>query len=255
MLPSSRRNAGQQRAEHDAAREDADRDLGDHVGDQRDQRQDPARRRREAPLEELRHRVDARPDVERHQHPAEHQQAPGVQLVVRERDAAGGAGAGQADEVLRADVGGEDRRADHEPAEVAAGQEVVVGSVPAAPDDPPRHCEQQGEVGQHDEPVEEGHGGRECIPEPAPPSRATTGAGAREGLPAGSKGGAPARDARGRHRLTAEVDVGDEDQRQHDAGVDDVPLVPAAARLGLLLGLTVAKVRPLICSSEGTAVA
>ena len=123
-------HAGQQRAEDDAAREDADRDLGDHVGDQRDQRQDPARRRREAPLEELRHRVDARPDVERHQHPAEHQQAPRVQLVVRERDAAGGAGAGQADEVLRADVGGEDRRADHEPAEVAAGQEVVVGGVP-----------------------------------------------------------------------------------------------------------------------------
>ena len=152
-------HAGEQRAEDDAAGEDADRDLRDHVGDQRHQRQDPARRGREAPLEELRHRVDARPDVERHQHPAEHQQAPGVQLVVCERDTAGGAGTGEADEVLRADVGREDRRADDEPAEVAAGQEVVVGGIPSAPDDPPGHCEQQGKVGQHDEPVEEGHGG------------------------------------------------------------------------------------------------
>ena len=200
MLPSCEAQAGQQHAEHDAAREDADRDLGDHVGDQRDQRQDPARRRREAPLEELRHRVDARPDVERHQHPAEHQQAPGVQLVVRERDAAGGAGAGQADEVLRADVGREDRRADHEPAEVAAGQEVVVGGVPSAPDDPPRHCEQQGEVGQHDEPVEEGHGGRECIPEPGRQARRQPAAAPGRGCRPAREGGAPARDARGRHR-------------------------------------------------------
>ena len=71
-------------------------------------------------------------DVERHHHPAEHQQAPGVQLVVGHGHAALGARAGQAHQVLRADVRGEDGRPDDHPAHVPAGQEVVARRVLAA---------------------------------------------------------------------------------------------------------------------------
>ena len=113
---------------------------------------------REAPLEELRHREDLRPDVERHEHPAQHQQAPGVQLVVGHGHAARCARAGQADQVLRADVRREDRRADDEPAEVAAGQEVVVGGVLVPPDEPEHHAGEEREVREDDQPVECGHG-------------------------------------------------------------------------------------------------
>ena len=70
-----------------------------------------------------------RPGVERHEHPGQHQQAPGVQFVVGHRHAVLGARAGQPDHVLRADVRGEDRGPDDPPAEVAAGQEVVGGRV------------------------------------------------------------------------------------------------------------------------------
>ena len=56
-----------------------------------------------------------------------------MQFVVGQRDAAGGAGAGEADEMLRADVRGEDRGADHDPPEIAAGEEVVVRGVAALP--------------------------------------------------------------------------------------------------------------------------
>ena len=54
-----------------------------------------------------------------------------MQFVVGQRHAARRAGAGEADEVLGPDIGGEDRGADDEPAEVAAGEEVVVGGVVA----------------------------------------------------------------------------------------------------------------------------
>ena len=95
----------------------------------RDDRQHVAARHREAPLEELRHREDERAHVERHEHPGEHEQTPGVQLVVRQRHAVLGARAGQADDVLGADVGGENRGADDPPAQIATGQEVVGGGV------------------------------------------------------------------------------------------------------------------------------
>ena len=52
-----------------------------------------------------------------------------MQFVVGHGHAVGTAGAGQADQVLGADVRGEDRGADDEPAQVAPGQEVVVGRV------------------------------------------------------------------------------------------------------------------------------
>ena len=159
----------QQRPEHDATCEDADRDLGQHVGHERDEREDPARRRREPALEELRHRVHAGPHVERHEDPAEHQQAPRVQFVVRQRHATGGTGPRQADEVFRADVGGKDRGAHHEPAEAAACQEVVVGRVAALRHHPPGDAGQPDEIQQHHDPVETSHAGD------LPPGRASSG--------------------------------------------------------------------------------
>ena len=70
-----------------------------------------------------------------------------MQLVVRHRDAVGGARAGQPDEVLGADVRSEDRGADDPPAEVTAGEEIVLGGGLVLPDDAPRDPPEQAEVG------------------------------------------------------------------------------------------------------------
>jgi len=107
---------GQQGAEDHSAGEDADRDLGQDVRDQRDQGEHPAAGVAEPLLQELRHREHAGPHVERHEPPRQNQQAPGVQFVVRHRDAVRAAGTRQSDEVFRADVAGKNRRADDEPA-------------------------------------------------------------------------------------------------------------------------------------------
>ena len=149
----------QQRREHDAARKDAHGDLRHDERDERDDGQHVARAGGEAPFEKLRHGEDQRAGVERHEHPRQHQQAPGVQLVMRHRHAVLGARAGQADDVLRADVRGEDGRADDPPAEVAAGQEVVGGGVLGPADDPPGDAEQDAEVEGNRQPVEAGQGG------------------------------------------------------------------------------------------------
>src|SRR6266496_3096245 len=69
----------------------------------------------------------------------------------------GGARAGEPYEVLRADVRSEDGRPDDEPAEIAAGEEVIVGGVLALPDHPPRKTEQQGEIQPNDQPIQAGH--------------------------------------------------------------------------------------------------
>src|SRR5207253_181367 len=64
---------------------------------------------------------------------------------------------GETDEVLGADVGGEDGRPDDEPAQVAAGEKVIVGGVPVHPNRPPSESEQQAEVQQNDQPVPARH--------------------------------------------------------------------------------------------------
>ena len=68
--PRSSVQLRQQRAEHDAAGEDAHGDLGHDEGDERHDRQHVARVSLKAPLQELRHREDQRAHVERHEHPA-----------------------------------------------------------------------------------------------------------------------------------------------------------------------------------------
>src|SRR6266576_3269179 len=83
-----------------------------------------------------------------------------MQLVMRERDAARRAGARQTDNMLGTDVGREDGGPDQEPAEIAAGQEVVIRRVSVAPSNPPGDAEQHGEIQSDDDPIEAGH----CAP-------------------------------------------------------------------------------------------
>ena len=156
-----------QRGEDDAAGEDADGDLGDDEGDQRDDGEHVAGAFREALLEELRHRVDQRARVEGDEDPGQDQQAPGVKLVVGQRDTVTGARSGQADDVLGADVGGEDGRANDPPAEVATGQEVIGRFIFAGFDDPPDHRAEDAEVRGNRDPVQRLQGashGRALVP-------------------------------------------------------------------------------------------
>ncbi len=145
---------GQQDAEDDAAGEDADGQLGQDVGHEGDDRQDRPGRRREAPLQELGHGEDPRAHVERHHDPAQDEQAPGVQFIVGHGHAVGRARTGQADEVFGPDVRGEDGGPDDEPAEVAAGQEVLVGGVLLLAHDLPGQAQDDPEIGGDDDPVE-----------------------------------------------------------------------------------------------------
>ena len=67
--------------------------------------------------------------------------------------AVGGAGAGQANDVLASDVAGEDRGTDDEPAKVAAREEVVIGRVLGPQDHPYCQTEEDDEVAGYSDPV------------------------------------------------------------------------------------------------------
>src|SRR5690606_11721874 len=91
--------------------------------------------------------------------PAEDEKAPGVKLVVGHRDAIGGAGASQADEMLGADVRGEDRGPDDEPAEAVGRQEKILRGVVLLEDEPPGKTEKESEIAGDDDPIERFHAG------------------------------------------------------------------------------------------------
>src|SRR5207237_2408663 len=112
-----------------------------------------------AATQELGHRIHQGWRKERDDPPPGHEQAPGVQLVMRERHAARRTRPGEPHDVLRADVGREDGRADEEPAQVSARKEIVVGGVLVAPREPPGEAQEEGEVQQNDQPVPAGHEG------------------------------------------------------------------------------------------------
>ena len=116
---------GQQRLEHDRAGIDGHADLGEDVGDQRDAGEDPARAGAEAAFQKLGDRLNAGLVIERHEQARQHDQTPGVQFPVGHRHAGRRALPGQTDDVLGADVRGEDGGADHDPAGVATGEEVI----------------------------------------------------------------------------------------------------------------------------------
>src|SRR3954471_12122903 len=59
--------------------------------------------------------------------------------------------------MLRADIRCKDGRADDEPAEVPAREEVVVGRILISPDHPPGDPEQQREIQSDEDPIEAGH--------------------------------------------------------------------------------------------------
>jgi hypothetical protein len=80
-----------------------------------------------AAFEELGCREHLGAQVERREHPAEHQYQPGMQLPVGEGHARACARTGETNEVLGADIGGKDRRADQEPAGIAAREEIIRG--------------------------------------------------------------------------------------------------------------------------------
>ena len=143
-----------QRLKHHRPRVNGHRDLGQHVGDERGERQKPAGRWAVPHLQELRHGEHAAAHVEGHEHPAEQQYEPGMQLVVTHHHATVGGRAGETDDVLRADVGSEDRGADDEPAHMTAGQEVVGGRLRLLAHDPRRDTEKHRKINTDDDPVE-----------------------------------------------------------------------------------------------------
>ena len=133
----------EQRADHDVARINRGRHLGQHQAGHGQQTEDVARAAAETKFEELRHREDLHAVIERHEDPAQDQDDPALHLPMRHGHAGGEARAGQPDEMLRADVGGEDRGADLQPAAVPAGQEVILaglGSSSASKDHDRRAC-------------------------------------------------------------------------------------------------------------------
>src|SRR5438093_8332527 len=77
---------------------------------------------------------------------------------MREGDAARRARPREPDDVLRADVGRKDGRADEKPAEVSAREEIVVGGVLVAPGHPPGEAQEETKVQQNDQPIPAAHG-------------------------------------------------------------------------------------------------
>jgi hypothetical protein len=61
--------------------------------------------------------------------------------------------------MLRPDVRGKNGGADHPPAKIAAGQEVICRSIFASRDDPPGDTEQDAEVESDRQPIEAGKSG------------------------------------------------------------------------------------------------
>ena len=82
-----------------------------------------------------------------------------MEFVVRQCHAILRAGAGQADDVLRTDVRRENGGANHPPAKVTSGQEVICRSILASRDNPPGDTEQDAEVEGDRQPVEAGESG------------------------------------------------------------------------------------------------
>ena len=108
----------------------------------------------ERTVDQMMHREDTTAEVEGDEHPPQEKRQPGVQLVEPHGHAGAGAGPSQADDVLRSDIGGEDRGSDDEPARVPAGQEIVLRGLLLLPEHPPRHPREDREVGPDGEPIE-----------------------------------------------------------------------------------------------------
>ena len=67
--------------------------------------------------------------------------------------------AGQPHDMLGTDVRGEDRGADHPPAQIAAGEKIVGGRIFAPADHPPGHAQQNAEIKPDRQPIDARQGG------------------------------------------------------------------------------------------------
>ena len=145
------------RLEDDATGVNGHGDLGYHVADDGDHRQIPPGGLRVASLEELRHGVDATRQVERHEQPAEEQEHQrGNDLELPHGHTARSPHSRQPHQVLGSDVGGEQRAAYQEPADIAARQEVVLRRPTRRPlphRRPDRDAEDEDEVPSDHHPV------------------------------------------------------------------------------------------------------
>ncbi len=72
-----------------------------------------------------------------------------MQLVEPHDHAGLRGGTGQPNDVLGADIGGDDRGTDHESAHVAAREEAVRRGILPLPQHPPGQSEEDGEVAAH----------------------------------------------------------------------------------------------------------
>src|SRR4029077_12781732 len=114
--------------QHHARRVELTRDLGEDVSDDRDRREVHRTVPAESALQELRHREHVAAQVERYEHPAENQQNQASQpFKVSNGEARRSARAGKSNEMFGRDIRYEQRRADKEPAYIAAGEEIVGG--------------------------------------------------------------------------------------------------------------------------------
>ncbi len=79
-------------------------------------------------LQKFRHGENIRPKIEGNEYPSkEKKNENGEPFIVTGCEAGGGAGTGEADEMLRGNVRNEQRSADGEPADVAAREEIAFG--------------------------------------------------------------------------------------------------------------------------------
>ena len=154
---SSQRIPADHALQHDRRRVQVHRNLGEDVREDRDAREVHAARAVEAPLQELRHREHVRAQVERHEYPAEDQQDQAREpLEVADRQARGRARAGEPDE-CSVEMFRRTASADREPADVAAGEEVVDGAAALARE-VHADAEDDQEVDRDDADIEAGKG-------------------------------------------------------------------------------------------------
>ncbi len=141
-----------QRLENNTAGGDGHRNLGQDIADNGNDGEIESRTAGIAALEEFGHRENAGADIERHEKPAQQQQnESGQDFELGDGDPGCCAGARQADQMLRTDIGRKQRGADDKPADIAPGKEEILGVIVPLPQaGPDGDAENDDEIqGQH----------------------------------------------------------------------------------------------------------
>ena len=119
----------QQRVQCKSSGHHCDRNLGKYVAGKGKVCEDAAALLVVPLFQEFRHRIDHAPLIERHEHPAEDEDDPALDLPVRLCHTGGRTGAGKADQVLGSDVRSEDGGSDGEPGGGTVVKEILSGSL------------------------------------------------------------------------------------------------------------------------------